>query len=143
MRTNPALEQIVRRCLEKKPELRFHSAHDLGFALGTLTTASGSRSETAVLPAMTESPGGMGLFGNARLAWVAAGLLLVIALALAAVAFLRPAPADARAYKLSALPPEKAILMAGQAPVISPDGGKVAFAALGDIFVTFARKAAG
>src|SRR6185503_10403321 len=29
---SPALERIVRRCLEKKPERRFHTAHDLGFA---------------------------------------------------------------------------------------------------------------
>jgi len=30
---NPALERIVSRCLEKKPERRFHSAHDLGFEI--------------------------------------------------------------------------------------------------------------
>jgi serine/threonine protein kinase len=46
-KTNPALEGIVRRCLEKKPEMRFHSAHDLGFELSTLTAPSGSRLETA------------------------------------------------------------------------------------------------
>ena len=34
------LERIVRRCLEKKPERRFHSAHDLGFALEGLSAPS-------------------------------------------------------------------------------------------------------
>jgi eukaryotic-like serine/threonine-protein kinase len=41
----PALERIVRRCLEKKPDHRFQSAKDLAFALEALsqvTTASGS-----------------------------------------------------------------------------------------------------
>jgi len=128
---NPALEGTVRRCLEKKPEMRFHSAHDLGFALSTLTIQSGSRLETATaLPAVTKSDIKEGLLGNAPLAWITAALLLVIALALAAVAYLRPAPVPARAYRLSALPPEKAILMSGQAPAISPDGSRLAFVAV-------------
>jgi eukaryotic-like serine/threonine-protein kinase len=35
--------QIVRHCLEKEPENRFQSARDLGFALDTLSSASGGR----------------------------------------------------------------------------------------------------
>jgi len=38
---SPVLERIVRHCLEKKPEQRFHSAHDIGFDLEALSTASG------------------------------------------------------------------------------------------------------
>jgi Tol biopolymer transport system component len=127
-KTNPALEQIVRRCIEKKPELRFHSAHDLGFALRTLFTTSGSRRDTATaLPAVTEQSGGSRLFGSARLAWVVSGLMLLVAIVLAAVAYFRPATTVARAYKLSALSPEKTILKGGQAPAISPDGSHLAF----------------
>jgi len=37
----PALERIVRHCLEKNPERRFHSAHDVAFDLEALSTASG------------------------------------------------------------------------------------------------------
>ena len=33
----PSLDRIVRRCLEKTPELRFQSANDLAFALETLS----------------------------------------------------------------------------------------------------------
>src|SRR5205823_10219494 len=33
----PALDRIVRRCLEKNPEERFQSARDLGFALEALS----------------------------------------------------------------------------------------------------------
>src|SRR5580765_1087452 len=36
----PALERIVRHCLEKNPGERFHSAHDIAFDLETLSTIS-------------------------------------------------------------------------------------------------------
>jgi Tol biopolymer transport system component len=37
---SPGLERVVRHCLEKSPEQRFHSAHDLAFDLEALSTAS-------------------------------------------------------------------------------------------------------
>ena len=43
----PALERIVRRCLEKAPEQRFDSARDVGFALEALSDASGPRDRVA------------------------------------------------------------------------------------------------
>ena len=42
---SPGLERIVRHCLEKNPEQRFHSAHDLAFDLEAL---SGTSAQTAV-----------------------------------------------------------------------------------------------
>jgi serine/threonine protein kinase len=44
-RVPPSLDRIIRRCLEKRPEDRFHSAHDLALALEAV---GGSRSQTAV-----------------------------------------------------------------------------------------------
>jgi Tol biopolymer transport system component len=41
---SPGLERIVRHCLEKNPEQRFHSAHDLAFDLEALSTMSGAPS---------------------------------------------------------------------------------------------------
>jgi len=38
-----SFQQIVRHCLEKDPQNRFQSARDLGFALDTLSDASGGR----------------------------------------------------------------------------------------------------
>ena len=52
----PALERVVRRCLEKTPERRFQNARDLVFALETLTHASDaapSSSAPSVPPART------------------------------------------------------------------------------------------
>jgi serine/threonine protein kinase len=36
----PTLERVLRHCLEKSPERRFHSAHDLALALDAVSTAS-------------------------------------------------------------------------------------------------------
>ena len=43
----PGLQRILHRCLEKRPEQRFHSAHDLGFALINLSSAEGPAPLTA------------------------------------------------------------------------------------------------
>jgi Tol biopolymer transport system component len=40
---SPGLERIVRHSIEKNPEQRFHSAHDVAFALESLATDSGAR----------------------------------------------------------------------------------------------------
>ncbi len=43
---SPGIERIVRHCLEKNPEQRFHSAHDLAFDIEAL---SGTTGQTAVV----------------------------------------------------------------------------------------------
>ena len=48
---SPSLDRIVRRCLEKNPDDRFHSAHDLGIALEAVTGQTGSESRLTVAPA--------------------------------------------------------------------------------------------
>ena len=75
----PVVERIVRRCLEKRPEDRFHSAHDLGLALEATSAAnSGARA-----PASVDGAGSSGPTATARrragpvLAAVAAAVLLV------------------------------------------------------------------
>ena len=77
---SPALDHVVRHCLEKDPDNRFHSARDIVFALNE---ASGS-SQTASAPALS---GGIAPAGRrvgkaigiavAALAVVVAGFLLV------------------------------------------------------------------
>lgn len=130
---SPALDKIVRRCLEKKPELRFHSAHDLGFALGTLTMPSGSRLETATaVAAVTESApvSTARWFGNARL-WMittaVAVLVSLLSLPIVVKYMLQSPPAAPVTGRFTIAAPEKATRIL--VPELSPDGRHLVFAA--------------
>src|SRR5258708_2490812 len=84
---NPALERIVNRCLEKKPERRFHSAHDLGFALESLqapTSSSGSTMTTAATAAVVETRDAASL---ARIPWLAFAVAATVAIVASFFAF--------------------------------------------------------
>jgi Tol biopolymer transport system component len=73
----PALERIVRHCMEKQPGQRFQSAQDIAFDLETLSSVS----STPIMPAA------------ARKSWVRAAALAVAVIAVGiglAVVWLRP-----------------------------------------------------
>ena len=91
-----ALDRIVRRCLEKRPEDRFHSAHDLALALeavggsGSRTHASGSTiaAPTDAIPwSSTRTRLSKGLAATLMIAAAAAG-------AVATYFLVRPAPIE-------------------------------------------------
>jgi serine/threonine-protein kinase len=126
----PVLERIVNRCLEKQPEERFHSAHDLGIALQTISASAGELSRDSVPLSAVRFRWNMWKVAPAAVALVAAGTLAFL---------LRPTPqssqeAQARPGKVSrfsvALPvgvttgfgPASAI-------AVSPDGRQIVFAA--------------
>jgi serine/threonine protein kinase len=71
--TSPALERIVRRCLEKKPLQRFQSARDLAFNLEGLSGIS-STGAAAVATAQKRQP-------RQQAMRLAAGLLLLVLVA--------------------------------------------------------------
>ena len=129
---NPALEKIVYRCLEKKPERRFQTASDLGFALEALsatTSFSGKNlatEATTLIEARTKTtaPG-------SRLAWIVAGVLALVSLALGTLYLSSRSETETRAVRLSFTPPPELAFNDTQsdAAVISPDGQKIAFTA--------------
>ena len=45
---SPVLDRVVRRCLEKSPDDRFHSAHDLGLALEAVAGQTGAEPKVKV-----------------------------------------------------------------------------------------------
>jgi serine/threonine-protein kinase len=71
---NLYLDKVVRRCLEKTPERRFQSAHDLGFALEESINASGSASHPSTSAGLlrTSTP----WLSRGNLGWAVAALFL-------------------------------------------------------------------
>jgi serine/threonine protein kinase len=113
---SPGLERVVRHCLEKNPEQRFHSAHDLAFDLEALSASSTPRVEASSVR------------GPRRLsrAWLPAlvGLAALLAGLLAGWFLWRPSSAPPVSYKR---------LTFRRGPVTSarfaPDGQTIVYAA--------------
>ena len=131
---NLPLEKILRRCLQKKPENRFHSAHDLAFALDALSTLSGARPQLSSSPVDTTSTAQM---LRDRLGWIVAGCLLVGLLATVSFMMLRSRASSSSAspiVRFEVLVPGKAALALVRWPAIalSPDGSTLSFVATTD-----------
>jgi Tol biopolymer transport system component len=122
--TGTVLEGIVRRCLEKRPDDRFQSAHDLGFALEALLAPT---APVAPVAAPGAAAGRTPLRTAAR--W--AGLAALVAGGVGVGVLLRPRPAAPPAsgfgsgslVQLTTDPGYEA------EPTFSPDGQTIAYVA--------------
>ncbi|MEP7148292.1 MAG: protein kinase [Acidobacteriota bacterium] len=129
-RVPPGLDKLMRRCLEKRPEHRFHSAHDLGFALDAVaspTSSSGSGMTTAVSSPESSSHS----VHSGRFAWVlrAALALLLLATIALAILYTRREQPHVQSMRFAISPPEKNSFNIAFA--FSPDGQSIAFVARG------------
>jgi eukaryotic-like serine/threonine-protein kinase len=110
----PALDRIIRTCLQKDPDLRFQSAHDLRLALqwaGERDPAAATRSAKPTAPAAIAAA----LFA----------ILTIVALSLfLRERFRRP---EQRVVRTSIVPPNALGLANSAPPELSPDGTQVVF----------------
>jgi Tol biopolymer transport system component len=113
----PAMNALIRRCLEKDARHRFQSARDLAFALEAVAMEGGSGAASLAMPARSRARP-LAILG-------AAGAVVIAATALTAPLFSRrPAP-EATRLALSISAPAGASV--DQTPAVSPDGRSVAF----------------
>ena len=75
-----ALAKVVRICLEKTPERRFHTAHDLVFALDAVSATGISGQDTAIVPTPVTSEKSKIYGGGSRTPWLVAAICGAIAL---------------------------------------------------------------
>ncbi len=119
----PALDYAIQTCLEKNPDNRFQTAHDVKLQLAWIAK-SGSQSGAAAIGAPKKR----------NSVWqVAAAVLAILALALAGLLFTSSKPRPV--LRTNILPPEGAefeTLYRDGAPALSPDGTHVAFIAQKD-----------
>ena len=107
---SPALDRIVRRCLEKTPDQRFQSSKDLSFALGAL-----SGTDSSAARRVTSSPRKLPL-----LLWASVAAALLLAIGITWLIARRPAPAERMQFAISV--PGEVSHMA-----LSADGSTLAF----------------
>ena len=118
----PALERIVRHCLEKPPDLRFQSARDVAFALEGVSTRSGTH---AVGPGTRSDRPSL----RTRIPWIVATVATLAAIGLAALLARRPI-APERLTRFEVRAPDGGTFQGilGVSSVISPDGSTLAMA---------------
>ncbi|MGH9472227.1 MAG: protein kinase domain-containing protein [Terriglobales bacterium] len=120
----PALDRVVRRCLEKQPQQRFQNASDLAFSLDAAlgSSVTGSHAALAAAPeATTSRPAG----GPAPWRWAALAAIALL-IAGAVTAWLRwPHPFDIGRLQYT---PFSSAAGGQSSPVWSPDGKAIAFA---------------
>jgi len=120
----PALERILRRCLEKSPDERFQSARDVAYALETVATAPDSVVPPTV--AAARGDGAKAASGLGRGGWSALAAVLVTGAVIGALVVTASGRAggDLASYRFTPIATEAVY---EGSPAWSPDGGTLAF----------------
>jgi Tol biopolymer transport system component len=115
---SPALDRVVRHCLDKDARHRFQSARDVAFALEAIETSSG----TAVISSVAAPHRAT----RERLLWAAVSLGMLVAGLVAGAGWARSRPAPPAVVRFTVTtPPETPFIL----PALSPDGHRIAFVA--------------
>jgi serine/threonine protein kinase len=128
--TPAAFEHVVKTCLQKNPEERFQTAHDIKLQLQWI--ASGKSATTT--PSLSDASQPATATKRERMVWVAALAAALVFGAVAAI-FLDHPSQSAPTIRTVIDPPEKSTFnLTGDAagpPVLSSDGTMLAFTAMG------------
>ena len=120
--TPAALEHVVKTCLEKNPEERFQTAHDVKVQLKWIAEGS---TQVGVAPPAQRHP---------SLGWIVAAAALLIALV--SIAYVSLSSRPNAVVRASILPPPGTsfvtMIPTSGPPVLSPDGTRLAFTARDD-----------
>jgi eukaryotic-like serine/threonine-protein kinase len=124
--TPSSFEHVVTTCLQKNPEERFQTAHDVKLELQWIAADKTFPVVAASRPSLAP--------GRGRLGWAVAAAAAIVACAAVGILLYHPAQ-TAPAIRAAINPPANATLalvgdFAGP-PVLSPDGASVAFVATG------------
>jgi len=126
VKINPQLDKLIHRCLEKKPERRFHSAHDLGFALESLSSASGFAVPVSATAQVDSSLSSRWPLKRETLGWIVAAVCLLIAAIVAGLLYRSRNSSNSNAEPIKqftlAQPAEGPLSVQSLALVFSPDG---------------------
>jgi len=119
---NQSVARIVQRCLEKEPNQRFQSAHDLEFALKELGSSAISGPMVTSAPGVTTTR--PGIFSREWLGGIVAATLLVIAGVAFAYSTWFSGSRDTKVREFGLAQPKEGDLFRNSAPSIlfSPDG---------------------
>ena len=124
--TPPAFEHVVTTCLQKNPEERFQTAHDIKLELQWV---AGDKSAPAVATAPPVPPR-----SRERLGWTLAIAIAIVLGIAAGVFFFRPAQSGLSIRANLNPPANAALILVGDfagPPVLSPDGTSIALVAAG------------
>ena len=119
----PALDHVVKKCLEKDPDDRWQSAHDVASELRWIGEAGSQAGVPATLSLRRRS--------RERLAWLLAGglgLLWLLTLVPATLHWRERAP-ESLPVRFTISPPDKTAFAAFDVPAVSPDGKRFVFVA--------------
>ena len=126
--TPPALDHVVKRCMEKDPDERWQSAKDICEQLRWISDSGSQAGMTAA--AVPEQK------IKKQLMWGAAAVVIAAVVIAAAVFYLRRTPpTEKQSVRFTIGPPAKSSFSTGLAAEtvfsVSPDGTKLAFSAAG------------
>jgi eukaryotic-like serine/threonine-protein kinase len=121
----PALERVVKTCLEKDPDERWQSAGDLKRELGWIASAGSQAGIPAPVAAKRKS--------RDRAIWIGAGVLVALAAAFLGWMSGLVQHSSSPARLSVTLPAGKTLVRSSSGPLaISPDGSEIVYSAYGD-----------